>query len=165
MLAMAAYYYFSLIGKKEGIVLQKNIWVLCMLAATLMSSANALYDKYILVNLDLDLASVQAYSALQRAVIAMALLPFIMQGISFKGLLSENWALTALAVTYVAAEFVYLWAVNTEGALISVISVLRRTNLIMVFGLSALLLHENYVRQKIAAIVVVLMGILLVALN
>lgn len=165
MLAMAAYYYFSLIGKKEGIHAQSNIWVLCMLAATLLSSANALYDKYILVNLNLDLASVQAYSAIQRAALAACLLPFVLRRVTFRGLLTENWAITALAVAYVVAEFVYLWSVNSEGALISVISILRRTNLIMVFALSALLLRENNVPQKIVAIGVVLMGICLVILS
>lgn len=34
--AMASYYLFSLIGKKEGISFGRNVWVLCMLAATLM---------------------------------------------------------------------------------------------------------------------------------
>jgi len=136
-----------------------------MLAATLLSSANALYDKHILVNLNLDLASVQAYSAMQRAGLAACLLPFVLRSVTFNGLLTRNWAITALAVAYVVAEFIYLWSVNSEGALISVISILRRTNLIMVFALSALLLRENNVPQKIVAIGVVLMGICLVILS
>ena len=165
LLAVAAYYYFSLIGKIEGIHVQSNLWVFCMLAATLMSSANALYDKHILVNLDLDLALVQAYSALQRAALAAIILSFIIKRITLKGLMSENWSITALAIAYVTAEFVYLWSVNSEGALISVISILRRTNLIMVFGLSAILLRENNIPQKTMAIGVVLLGICLVILN
>ena len=85
--------------------------------------------------------------------------------VTIEGLLSYNWSVTALAIAYVTAEFVYLWSVNSEGALISVISILRRTNLIMVFALSAILLHENNIREKTFAIGVVLLGICLVILN
>jgi len=165
IVATVFYYYFSLIGKREGISLQKNIWVICMLAATILSSANALYDKYILVQLDIDLASVQAYSALQRAAIACLLIPFIIRGLEIRSLLGRNWPIIAIAVFYVGAEFIYLWAVNTEGALISVISILRRTNLVMVFGLSAIFFRENFIGQKSLAIGGVLLGICIVVLS
>lgn len=160
--AACAYYYFSTIGKKEGITFHGNVWVLCMLFATVMSSANALYDKYIIVDMELDLASVQAYSAVQRAVIALALLPWIFRDLEVRSLLTRNWAVPAIAATYILAEFVYLWSVNSEGAMISVISILRRTNLIMVFGLSAIFFHENFVSRKILAISGLLIGIALV---
>jgi len=163
--ATCAYYYFSLIGKREGISFHGNVWVLCMLAATVMSSANALYDKHIIVNMGLDLASVQAYSAVQRALIALALLPWIFRGLEIRSLIARNWAIPAIAVTYVLAEFIYLWSVNSEGAMISVISILRRTNLIMVFGLSAVFLRENFIERKILAIAGVLLGIILVILR
>ncbi|MDA8443712.1 EamA family transporter [Paracidovorax valerianellae] len=158
-LSMGSYYLFSLIGRKEGISFQRNMWVLCMLAATLLSSANALYDKHILATLQLDLAAVQAYSAIQRGGIALLLLPWLLETMEWRSLLSRNWAVPAIAATYVLAEFIYLTAVQTDGALISVISVLRRTNLVMVFSLSALFFVERFIRQKILAIAGVLLGI------
>lgn len=160
--ATCAYYYFATIGRREGISFQKNIWVLSMLAATLLSSANALYDKYIVVSLSLDIGSIQAYSAVQRAVIACALLPWIYRDLEIGSMLTRNWAIPMIAVTYVAAEFIYLWSVTIDGALISVISILRRTNLIMVFGLSAIFLAESNIVRKVVAIAGVLAGITLV---
>lgn len=165
LIATCAYYFFSLVGKREGITFNNNLWVYCMLAATIMSSANALYDKYIIVSLDLDLASVQAYSCIQRAMLAFALLPWVARGLEVRSLIGRNWAIPAIAVFYVVAEYVYLWSVNSEGALISVISILRRTNLIMVFALSAIFLQENFILRKSVAICGVLVGIVLVILN
>ncbi|WP_156374546.1 hypothetical protein [Pseudorhodoferax sp. Leaf274] len=52
-----------------------------------------------------------------------------------------------------------------DGALISVISVLRRTNLVMVFALSALLFRERFIPQKMLAIGGVLLGIVLTLLH
>jgi len=163
--SMGSYYLFSLIGQKEGISFKRNLWVLCMLAATLLSSANALYDKHILATLQMDLAAVQAYSALQRGGIALLVLPWIFGTLELRSLFTRNWAVPAIAVAYVLAEFIYLAAVQTEGALISVISVLRRTNLVMVFVLSAIFLIERFIRQKMLAISGVLLGIVLTVLH
>lgn len=163
--SMGSYYLFSLIGQKEGISFKRNLWVLSMVVATLLSSANALYDKYILATLHMDLAAVQAYSALQRGAIAILLLPWIFRGMEATSLLTRNWAIPAIAFAYVLAEYIYLAAVQIDGAQISVISVLRRTNLIMVFALSAIFFNERFIRQKIIAISGVLIGIALTILH
>ena len=163
--SMGSYYLFSLIGRKEGISFRRNLWVLCMLAATLLSSANALYDKYILATLHMDLAAVQAYSAVQRGGIALLLLPWVFRDLEVASLLRYNWPVPAIAFAYVLAEYIYLAAVQMDGALISVISVLRRTNLVMVFALSALFFAERFIRQKIVAIGGVLLGIVLTILH
>jgi len=163
--SMLSYALFSRIGGREGIRFHRDGWVLCMLAATLLSSANALYDKHILAGLRLDLAAVQAWSALQRGLIALALLPWVWQRLSLRGLFTRHWAVPAIALAYLAAEYLYLAAVQTEGAMISVISVLRRTNLVMVFGLSALFFQERFIRQKTLAIAGVLAGIVLTLWN
>ncbi|EJE48689.1 EamA-like transporter family [Acidovorax sp. CF316] len=163
--SMLSYALFSRIGGKEGIRFHRDGWVLCMLAATLLSSANALYDKHILAGLRLDLAAVQAWSALQRSLIALALLPWVWPRLSLRGLFTRHWAVPAIALAYVAAEYLYLAAVQTEGAMISVISVLRRTNLVMVFGLGALFLRERFIAQKSLAIAGVLAGIVLTLWN
>lgn len=159
--SMAAYHLFSLIGRREGIRLRSNLWVLCMLGATLLSSANALYDKHLLATLRMDLASVQAYSAVQRGALALLLLPWVWGRLQAGSLLGRHWAVPAIALAYVLAEYVYLAAVQQDGALISVISVLRRVNLVMVFALSALFLRERFIRQKSLAIGGVLLGIVL----
>ncbi|CAN7185882.1 EamA family transporter [Acidovorax sp.] len=163
--SMLSYHLFARIGSREGIRFHRDGWVLCMLAATLLSSANALYDKHILAGLRLDLAAVQAWSALQRGVIALALLPWVWRSVSLRGLFTRHWAVPAIALAYLAAEYLYLAAVQTEGAMISVISVLRRTNLVMVFGLSALFFQERFIRQKTLAIAGVLAGIVLTLWN
>lgn len=163
--SMGSYYLFSLIGQKEGISFRRNLWVLCMLAATLLSSANALYDKHILATLQMDLPAVQAYSAVQRGWLALLLLPWVFRQLEVVSLLRHNWAVPAIAFAYVLAEYIYLTAVQMDGALISVISVLRRTNLVMVFALSALFFTERFIRQKIVAIGGVLCGIVLTVLH
>lgn len=168
--SMLSYLAFSLIGQKEGIRFSRDGWVLCMLGATLLSSANALYDKHIVAQLRLDLAAVQAWCAVQRGVLALGLLPWMLRGVNWRDMAQWRrgwpgwrgvWPVVAIAVAYVVAEYIYLAAVQVEGAMISVISVLRRTNLVMVFGLSAWLLQERFIRHKTVAMAGVLAGIAL----
>lgn len=177
--SMLSYLAFSLIGQKEGIRFSRDGWVLCMVAATLLSSANALYDKHIVAQLRLDLAAVQAWSAVQRSVLALCLLPWVVPSmarrlggrglrrgwsggyVAWRAMWPKVWPVVAIAVAYVVAEYIYLAAVQVEGAMISVISVLRRTNLVMVFGLSAWLLQERFIRHKTVAMAGVLAGIAL----
>lgn len=159
--SMLSYHLFARIGSREGIRFHRDGWVLCMLAATLLSSANALYDKHILAGLRLDMAAVQGWSAVQRGVIALALLPWVGHSLSLRGLFTRHWAVPAIALAYLAAEYLYLAAVQTEGAMISVIAVLRRSNLVMVFALGALFLRERFIAQKSLAIAGVLAGIVL----
>jgi bacterial/archaeal transporter family protein len=163
--ASLAYVGFSMVGKRESIDFKSNLWVLSMVLATLLSSANALYDKYLIADLKLDLASVQAWSAVQRAAMVVPLLVLIGRRIEFKSLLRENWAIPAIAITYIIAEFVYLWALKQDGAMISVLSMLRRTNLVMVFLLSAIFFRELYLKQKSLAIGGVVAGIGLIILR
>ena len=118
-----------------------------------------------IVRLHMDLAAVQAYSAVQRGGIALLLLPWVFRDLEVVSLLRYNWPVPAIAFAYVLAEYIYLAAVQMDGALISVISVLRRTNLVMVFALSALFFAERFIRQKIVAIGGVLLGIVLTILH
>lgn len=159
--SMMSYYLFSLIGQKEGIRFHRNGWVLCMVAATILSSTIALYDKYVIAHLHLDLAGVQAWSAVQRALVALVFVPWIFQDLSPRRLLSRFWPVPLLGAAYIIAEYIYLSAVQIDGAMISVISVLRRTNLVMVFVLSALFFRERFIEQKMLAIGGVLVGIVL----
>lgn len=163
LVSMLAYYGFARIGQREGIHFARNGWVLCMLAATLLSSACALYDRYIVAGLGMDWVALQAWSAQQRAACALLLLPWVVRGLRMRGpMRAAGWgAVVAMALCFTVAEFIYLAAVQIEGALISVISVLRRANLVAVFALGALFLRERHMGPKLVAIAGVLLGIVL----
>ncbi|KQP49067.1 EamA family transporter [Pseudorhodoferax sp. Leaf274] len=105
--SMVAYYLFSLIGQKEGIRFHRNGWVLCMVGATILSSATALYDKHVVARLGMDLAAVQAWSAVQRGVIALILVPWVYREVSLSGLFTRLWVISILGTAYVAAEYIY----------------------------------------------------------
>lgn len=59
------------------------------------------------------------------------------------------------------ADQFYFEAVAAEGALISVISVVRRSNVLVSFAFGALLFRERLLRQKALALGGLLVGLVL----
>ena len=46
------------------------------------------------------------------------------------------------------ADFAYLYALSLEGAMIAVVSMVRRASVLVSFGFAALVLRENNLRDK-----------------
>lgn len=164
VVASYSYYRFSMVGKKEGLNLSSNTWVIYMLLATWLSSGAQVYDKYLLAELDFDVISLQAFSAMQRAFLALLLLPFCFRELKAQGAINLHWSVVAVGISMVVAEFIYLGALSMDGAMISIMSILRRTNLVVVFMIGALLFREHNPYQKLAAICGVVLGIIIITL-
>ncbi len=163
-IASYSYYRFCLVGSKEGISFITNIWVIFMLLATLLSSAGQLYDKYLIVTRGLDFISVQAYAAIHRMVVIIPL--FLLNYRDCMKMFEKriHWSIPMIGITMVVAEFIYLAAYNCNGALAAVLSILRRTNLIVVFAVGALFFLEKNTLRKSFAIAGVVLGISIISL-
>jgi len=66
--------FLAQIGKTEGISALKSLPIAMMLVATILSALTTVYDKYIIQQLGLPPAEIQAWSAIHRFLIAGLLL-------------------------------------------------------------------------------------------
>ena len=57
------------------------------------------------------------------------------------------------------ADFAYFKALSEEGSMISIVSMVRRGNVIISFLCGALFLHEKNIKSKLVALVMVLIGL------
>ena len=71
--------------------------------------------------------------------------------------------LTALVIT--ASDALYFYSLSGEAALLSVITLVRRASVIVTFMLGALLFKEHRIRDKAAALAVMLAGLVLLVLG
>lgn len=156
------YYTFSVAGKKEGIHMHRNPWVGLMLLGTLFGALSGIYDKYLLQTCKLDPFAVQVwfsiYMAAQQAIIASILWwPKRNQASPFQ------WRISILLVglLLVLADRLYFAAVHQQGSLISVISLVRRSNVVISFTAGMLLLGEHRNKTKISALLTILAGLAL----
>lgn len=152
------YWLFSLAGKKEGISFGSNRWVLIMVVSTWIGAISGLYDKWL----------VARYSPLTvQAWYALYLVPVI--GLVFFGAwwprrrrltpFRWRWSIPLIGLSLALADFLYFQALGTEGALIALVSTLRRANVAVSFLIGAWLFREANLRRKGLLLLGLLLGI------
>ncbi len=157
------FYMFSVAGKKEGFSF-KNKWVWFIILATLTGAASGLYDKYLIK--ELPRFTVQVYYTYYQAII-MAFITLILWYPKRKKTtpFQWKWSIIFISVFLVVADFCYFYALSMEGALIAVISTLRRSGVIIPFLFGAIIMREKNMKKKIIPLIGILVGILFLFLG
>lgn len=162
---LVAFYAFSLVGRLEGIHFHRDKWVGLMLLATLLAAVSSLYDKYLLQTLAIEPAAVQAWFSIYLLIV---LLPLLLYWRFFDPVSAPfHWqsSIALIAIALLAADFFYFTAIAQPGALISVISTLRRTSIVVSFTIGIIAMGEKNFRQKAVCIAVMLIGVAVVTLG
>jgi transporter family protein len=162
LIILSAYWVFSLIGRTEGIRFSRNVWVWSLFLGTLVGAASGLYDKHLLQSAKLPALAMQFWfivysAAIQAAIVAFLWWPRRQANTHFK----FRWVMVAVGVLLVIADALYFRSLATPGALVSVVSTLRRTNVVLSFALGAIVFGERNRLPKAAALAGILVGIVL----
>jgi len=160
---LLAYWAFSLIGRIEGIRFSRNAWVWSLFLGTLVGAVSGLYDKHLLQTAHLPALAMQfwftAYNTLiQGAIVGFLWWPRRSRHTAFHW----SWSIAAVGALLLLSDALYFHALAMPGALVSVISTLRRTNVVLSFAIGSLLFGERYRLRKSLALVGVLLGIFLI---
>jgi len=160
---LLAYWVFSLIGRVEGIHFSRNAWVGSLFLGTLVGAASGLYDKQLLQNAHLPALAMQfwftAYATVIQGLIVFFLWrPRRAEHTPFRW----RWTIAAVGALLLLSDALYFHALTMPGALVSVISTLRRTNVVLSFAIGSLLFGERYRLRKSLALTGVLVGIFLI---
>lgn len=162
LVVLLAFFLLSQIGKREGIHFRNNRGVACMVGATLLGSMSAIYDKHLLQQADFTPATVQAWFSIYLVGVMLPLATYWWFKERRAKPLQLRWAIPAIAVTLLIADFLYFTAVSDPEALISVVSPLRRTSVLIPFAFGILFLSEKNWKAKAACIGLMLLGVGLV---
>lgn len=158
---LGSFYAFTFVGRMEGILFHKDRWVALMIGATLIGSLSALYDKYLLQARAMDPATVQCWFSIYLVVVQI---PFVLAWHGGKFGVREfhwRWSIPLIGILLLVADFLYFVAIGQPDALISVISPLRRCAVVVTFVGGIAAYREKNFRPKLACIVVLLVGVLL----
>ncbi len=162
---LVAFFAFGLVGKQEGIHFHRDKWVGLMMLATLLAAISSLYDKYLLQSLAIDPPTVQAWFSIYLLIVLLPLLLYwrYIDANSATFRWRSSIALIALALSI--ADFLYFTAIAQPGAMIAVISTLRRTSIVVSFVIGIVALGEQNFRQKAICIAIMLLGVAVVTLG
>ena len=163
MVAMGFFYLFSVTGKREGIHFKSNRWVHFVFLATLIGTASTLYDKWLIA--EYNRVAVQAYFSFYQVPL-MGLVAWIFWYPKRKQI-PFRWkrAIPYIGIVLVLGDFAYFYALTFDEALVSILSLLRRSSVIISFGVGALLFREQNLRRKGWILLGIIGGIYLIVLG
>ena len=164
-LVFAGYFRFSALGGREGFSMRHRDMHLIVLG-TLLGSASALYDKFLLNVVRIPPQTVQLYFSLFLVAIYAAAWAAWRgrnggEGSGFRW----RWSIPATGVLLVASDFLYFHAVGLPDVQISVLSLFRRCSCVIPFATGAWLFGDVNLRPKTLALLAILAGVAVIALS
>lgn len=170
-LAVLSFFMLSRSGKKEGIDFRHNRWVLCVVLGAVLGAVSGLFDKYLMApasngGVGLDRMVVQSYYNFYQCLMMLAMLLIIWWPRRDKGEpFRWKWSILLISIFLSVADFVYFYALSLDGAMVSVVSLARRSSVVVSFLVGAFLFREKNLRSKALDLVLVLLGMLFLYLG
>ena len=169
MLAIMSFFLLSRSGRKEGIDFRHNRWIVCTVGAAVLGALSGLYDKYLMAvdgGLGLPRLTVQCWYNFYQCLVMGAMLivlwwPKRHEGTPFRW----RWSILFISLFLSIADYVYFYSLSLDGALVSVVSMIRRSSVLVSFMLGALLFHEKNLRSKAIDLALVLLSMFLLWLG
>lgn len=169
VLAILSFFLLSRSGKKEGIDFKHNRWIMCTIGASVMGAVSGLYDKYLLASsggIGLPRLTVLCWFNIYQAIMMGVMLlllwwPNRKNHTPFRW----RWSILLISVFLSMADYAYFYSLSSDGALISVVSMVRRSSVLVSFMLGASLFHEKNLRSKAIDLVLVLLSMVLLWLG
>lgn len=150
IVSILAFTLISVSGKKEGITLKHSIWLWLIIAGTGIGAISGLYDKYLVNVLGMNKMVVQSwynmYQVLMMSIICLIL--WAPKRHRQKHPFHWRWQIPLISIFLSIADFCYFYALSYPDALISVISLVRRSGVIVGFIAGWLFFKEQNIRQK-----------------
>ena len=166
MLAVVSFLMLSRSGKKEGIDFKHNKSIACIVVAAILGAVSGLYDKYLMASpadggVGLDKMMVQSwYNIYQMIMMGIMLLVLWMPARKHTTPFRWDWTIIGISLFLSAADFVYLYSLSLPGAMISIVSMVRRGSVIVSFLFGAIFFHEKNLKSKAVDLALVLLGML-----
>lgn len=157
VIAFTAFYLMNRSSHKEGIKFTKNKGVAYLFAAVFLGVGSAFCDKILMKGI--QPASVQAWCGLYIAILYGVLTLIIWRPKRHQQKFTWRWSIVLISLFLSIADFCYFNALAQEGALLAVISLIRRGSVIVSFTLGALIFKERNIKSKALALSILLVGL------
>jgi len=154
-------------SKKEGINWFKDKWIYFVFLANVLGAISGLYDKYLMASpanggVGLNKMAVQGWYNIYQFFMMAAMLILLWWPTRKKTTpFHWHWSIPLISIFLSMADFVYFYALGLDGAMISVVSMVRRGSVIVSFLCGALIFHEKNLKAKAFDLLLVLLSMLL----
>jgi bacterial/archaeal transporter family protein len=160
-ITLGAFFLLSLAGKGEGVHFHRDKWVGWLMAGTILAGLSGVYDKFLLGRCGLTASTVQAWFTIYMAVLFLPMAAGWKRRWWARNEFQWRWSIPLLSASLLVADFLYFSALHDPGALVSLVSSIRRGGTLVAFAGGVLLFGEKGSRHKLLAVLGILAGIVL----
>ena len=164
LLTIASLYLLSLTSKKENVSFSSRHAV-AMFMAMLLGAVSGLFDKYIISEHSLDPMFVQSWFSIYQLAIMSIILLVIWYPRRKVDKFHWTWAIPLISIFVSLADYCYYHAIDMDGSMIAVISMVRRFSVVVSFVCAAIIFGEKNLKSKALDMVLILIGMLLLAIG
>jgi drug/metabolite transporter (DMT)-like permease len=136
-----------------------------LIAGTLLGAVSGLYDKYLFGTLGFTASTVQCWFSIYLALLFLPLAVGWKLRWWQRQEFHWRWSVVLVSLMLLVADFVYFNALRDPEALVSLVSSLRRGSTLVAFAGGLFLFSEVNGRQKLPAVIGVVIGIALTILG
>ncbi|MBP5716675.1 MAG: DMT family transporter [Bacteroidales bacterium] len=161
--SILAFGMISMSGRKEGISLKHSIWIWLVIAGTLIGAVSGLYDKYLVNVRHMDKMVVQSWYNMYQVVMMgiVCLLLWAPRRHRRKHPFHWRWQIPFISIFLSVADFCYFYALSYPDALISVVSLVRRSGVVVGFIAGWLFFREKNIKSKSVDLLFVILAMIL----
>lgn len=176
LVAIISFYLLSRSGKKEGIDFKHNKWIFFVVMANILGAVSALFDRWLLSpdSFHFDQVSVQIWNNIYQCGMLgiISLLRYrhfskvdasdaerdIAKQHTSK--INWHWSILMISVCLTLADFVYFTALSQGAAMVSIVSMIRRSSVVVSFLCGAMIFKERNLRSKAFDLLLVIISLL-----
>ncbi len=164
--AATSFLLLSRSGKKEGINFAHDKWIGCIVLAAVLGAVSGLYDKYLMASptdggVGLDRMAVQSWYNIYQSAMMLIMLAIIWFPRRESDKFHWSWSIIGISIFLSAADFLYFYALSLPSAMISIISMIRRSSVLVSFLFGAVFFHEHNLKGKAVDLLLVLLSMVL----
>jgi transporter family protein len=171
LLAVLSFFMLSKSGKKEGIDFKHDKYIYFVVLASVLGAVSGLYDKYLMAPLSeggigLDRMIVQSWYNIYQLFMMGAVMMFLWYPKrKTTTAFHWDWCIILISIFLSAADFVYFYALSLDGAMISIVSMIRRGSVVVSFLCGAMFFREKNLKSKAVDLILVLIGMIFLYLG
>lgn len=171
LLAIISFFMLSRSSKKEGIDFKHDIWIYAVVGGAILGAISGLYDKYLMASpssggVGLDKMAVQSWYNIYQFFMMGIMLMLLWWPKRHKNTpFHWHWGILLVSIFLSMADFVYFYALSLDGAMISIVSMVRRGSVLVSFLFAALVFKEKNLKSKFIDLLLVLLGMIFLYLG
>ncbi len=157
VLSLSSIFLMSKAGKNEDIDFKSNRWIWCVAGATLLGAVSGLYDKFIMKSL--NPMFVQSWFNFYQMIIMAVICAFLWYPKRHRTTpFRWTWAIPLISIFICIADFAYFTSLSDPDSMISVVSLVRRSSVIISFICGVIIFKERNIKAKLLDLGLILLG-------